>query len=99
MTSPSSASGLWRLVSAFLPLALCLVFAWLVTSGPLGFGGGEKDIFLVLPLALWSVVFAAVSLAMWARGASLASASKLSALVALGVLAVSFALLVVLTWR
>lgn len=99
MPSSSGASALWRLVAAFSPLALCFVFAWLVTSGPLGFGGGEKDIFLVLPLALWSVVFAVASLAMWAGGASLARATKASALVALGALAVSYALLVALTWQ
>ena len=99
MPSSSSASALWRLVAAFSPLALCFVFAWLVTAGPLGFGGGEKDIFLVLPLALWSMVFAVTSLAMWAGGASLARATRVSALVALGVLAASFALLVALTWQ
>jgi len=80
-------------------LALCFVFAWLVTAGPLSFGGGEKDIFLVLPLALWSMVFAVTSLAMWAGGASRTKATRVSALVALGVLAVSYSLLVALTWQ
>jgi hypothetical protein len=63
-------------------------------AGLLGFGGGEKDVLLILPLALWSIVFAVASLAMWTRGASLPKATKVSALIALGVLAVSFALLV-----
>jgi len=96
MSSSSSASALQRLVTALSPLALCLVSGWLVTAGLLGFGGGEKDVFVILPLALWSMVFAVASLAMWAGGASLSKATRVSALIALGVLAVSFALLVAL---
>ena len=99
MPSSNSASALWRLVAAFSPLALCFVFAWLVTAGPLGFGGGEKDIFIVFPLAIWSLVFALSSLAAWAGGASLSKSYKVSALVATGVLAAAFATLVVVSWR
>lgn len=99
MPSSSSHSPLWRLVAALSPLALCLVLAWLVTAGPLGLGGGEKDVLLVVPVALWSVVFAVASLVMWARGASLARASQVASLVAFAMVVIAFVLLVALTWR
>ncbi len=68
-------------------------------AGLLGFEGGEKDVFLIFPLALWSSVFAAASLAMWTGGASLPKATRVSALIAFGVLAVAFVLLVAFSWR
>jgi len=40
------------------PLLATVAFAWLLTEGPVSFGGGEKDIFLAVPLLVWSVVFA-----------------------------------------
>jgi hypothetical protein len=99
MPSPSIVSVLLRLCSACVPLALCFLLAWLVMSGPFSFGGGEKDIFLVLPLALWSLVFAVASLVMWARGASLPRSAKVSALIAMGVLALAFSFLLLQTWQ
>lgn len=99
MSPPETSSAVRRLATALAPLALCFVVGWFVISGPLGFGGGEKDIFLVVPLAIWSLVFALSSLVMWAGGASLARSSKVSALVAVGVLAAAFATLVAVSWR
>ena len=99
MSQSKIAAAFWRLATAIAPLALCFVIGLSVTSGPISLGGGEKDIFLVLPLAIWSLVFALSSLAMWIGGASLARSSKVSALVALGVFAAIFAILVVVSWR
>lgn len=99
MSLPKPASAFWRLAAALAPLALCFVVGWSVTSGPISLGGGEKDIFIVFPLAIWSLVFALSSLATWAGGASLSKSSKVSALVATGVLAAAFATLVVVSWR
>jgi len=92
-------SSLSRLCSAFAPLVGTIALAWSVTGGPLTFGGGEKDIVLILPVAIWSVLFAAISLAMWARSAPIARASKLAAVAALAVLLLLFAAFVVLTWQ
>jgi hypothetical protein len=81
------------------PLAFSLALGWLVTTGPFGFGGGEKDIFLVFPLAAWSLVFCVSSLVMGAAKAPLARSTKVSALVALGALVAAVATFAVLTWR
>lgn len=98
MLKPSNTSPLLRLGVAFAPLALCFALAWAVTAGALSFGGGEKDIILVFPLAALSLLFAVVSLVMWALHASLARASKVAGLVSLAVLALAYAALVAVTW-
>ena len=99
MPQQSSTSPFLRLGVAFAPLGLCFALAWGVTAGPLSFGGGEKDIILVFPLAALSLLFAVTSLIMWAFRASLARASKVAALLSLAVLAAGFAALVAITWR
>lgn len=81
------------------PLALCFALAWAVIEGPLSFGGGEKDIILIFPLAAWSLLFAVTSLVLWAVGTSLGRASKLAALIALAVLVLALAILAAVTWR
>lgn len=83
-----------RLLVAFVPLLLTLVFAALV-SGPLSLGGGEKDIFLAIPLLFWSVVFLICHVVLWRRrlaagrsiavSAGFATALTVIALVALAV--------------
>jgi hypothetical protein len=55
-----------RLLTAILPLALSFLFAYLLT-GPLSFGGGEKDILLAIPLLAWSVLYLFCFLFFWAR--------------------------------
>lgn len=99
MRSSDISFALWRLCSALAPLAFCFLLAWLVTRGSISLSGGEKDIFLVLPLAVWSLVFAVASLITWAGGVALPRATRLSALVATGVFTLAFALFVVLTWQ
>ncbi len=99
MSSPHSTSAFWRLAVAFGPLAFCFALGWMVTAGPFGFGGGEKDIFLVFPLAAWSLVFCVSSLVMGTAKAPLARSTRGSAVVALGVLIAAVATFAVLTWR
>lgn len=56
----------WHWVpGGLVPLGLALLFGALVTEGHLNFGGGDKDIFLVLPLLVWSIVFLPVYLVLW----------------------------------
>ena len=87
-----------RLCVAIAPLLASAAMAWAVTSGPLHLGGGEKDIFLVFPLAVWSLMFMISSVVFWTRGATLARASGMSALLSTVLLAALFAL-VVMTWH
>ena len=58
---------LGKLAVAGTPLLATIAFAWLLMEGLLSFGGGEKDIFLALPLLVWSVAFACFYLALSRR--------------------------------
>ena len=82
-----------RLAVALAPLGLCLALGWGVAGDVLGFGGGEKDILLLLPLALWALVFALASLALWARGMAPGRASAMAALIGLALTAAAVAAL------
>ena len=55
-----------RLLVAVVPFLVTFLFAWLV-SGQLSLGGGEKDLFLVIPLLLWSALFLCCYLLLWWR--------------------------------
>ncbi|MGH8631809.1 MAG: hypothetical protein ACREU7_13730 [Burkholderiales bacterium] len=79
-----------RLAVAILPFLATILFAFLTMEGHLNFGGGEKDIFLSLPLLLWSMAFFVSSLIAWWRKATLGRAAVMSATLATG--------LVVLLW-
>ena len=72
-----------RLFIALLPLLLTASFAWLL-SGRFSLSGGEKDIFLALPLLLWSLLFLCSYLALWWRKATNGRAVSVSAAVATG---------------
>jgi hypothetical protein len=49
------------------PLALSPLLLFLVAEGYLNFGGGEKDIILILPWILWSLVYGVIFGVCWAR--------------------------------
>lgn len=51
-----------------LPLAMTPVWVYLIADGYLNFGGGEKDLFLVIPWIVWSGIFLLISVAAWVRG-------------------------------
>jgi hypothetical protein len=53
------------------PLALTPLLVLLIAEGYLNFGGGEKDLILVLPWLLWSVIYAIVFAVCWSRRLSL----------------------------
>lgn len=68
-----------RLLLAAAPLLLTVLLGWLVMDGNLNLGGGEKDIFLVLPLLVWSLVFLGCFLLLWWRRSTLGRTVALSA--------------------
>lgn len=55
--------------------------------GPVSFGGGEKDIFLAVPLLVWSVTYLLGSVVLGWRGTGLRRTITRSAGVATAVLA------------
>ncbi len=89
---------LLRLALALLPLAASLLLAGLL-AGPLSLGGGEKDIFLAIPLLVLSLIHLALSLLFWWRGVAIGRASRLAAGYALLALVLIWLLWVVLSWR
>lgn len=57
-----------RIAIALLPLGLTPLWLQLLASGSLSFGGGDKDLVLLLPWVIWSLLFAIASLVLWRRG-------------------------------
>jgi hypothetical protein len=76
-----------RLAVAFSPLLATILLVFLTMEGHLNFGGGETDVFLSVPLLLWSVVFLFSSPIAWWRGLPPGRAAAASAVVATGLVA------------
>jgi hypothetical protein len=58
---------LLRLSACLLPLALTPAWAYLIAESHLDFGGGEKDLLLLIPWLAWSLVYLAFSVVLWIR--------------------------------
>jgi len=56
-----------RLGLCLAPLAVTPLLVLLIAEGYLNFGGGEKDLILALPWIIWSLAYAIVFAACWAR--------------------------------
>jgi hypothetical protein len=54
-------------VLCLLPLAVSPGLLFLIADGYLNFGGGEKDIILMIPWLIWSVVYAILFGVFWAK--------------------------------
>ena len=74
-------STIGRIALALLPLLLTPALVQLIASGWLDLGGGEKDLVVVLPWALWSLLFAVTSLVLWRRGSTVVRSTVWAALV------------------
>jgi len=59
---------LTRLAACLLPLALTPLWIFLISEGYLNFGGGCKDIILVIPWFLWSLVYSSFFIVFWIKG-------------------------------
>ena len=88
-----SRSALLRLLIAFSPLAATPGLVHVLAEGYLDLGGGEKDLVLVVPWLLGSLLFAGGSLVAWGRGEPLSRSTFVSVLGALaGLLLAALAL-------
>lgn len=77
-----NAGNITRIVLALTPLLLAPVLVQLLAGGQLNFGGGEKDVILVVPWLLWSFVYALSSFFLWGRGWAIGRAIGRSIVVA-----------------
>jgi hypothetical protein len=85
-----------RIVTAFAPLLLTPALGWAINNGTFNFGGGEKDIILLVPWLVWAIGFATAALVYWSRRTDLGPSLLRAAVWATGVLLVAglaFALL------
>ena len=56
-----------RLSLSIAPLAVTPLLGSLIAAGHLNFGGGEKDILLLIPWLVWSAVYFVLFLIFWRR--------------------------------
>ena len=87
MTRPALA--ILRVALSLVPLALTPVFAYLLSHGDVNLGGGEKDVIVLIPWLLWSLVFAVSSWVFWWRGLDLRISARRAALAGLAGLAIA----------
>ena len=50
-----------------IPLALTPPLAFLLAEGYLDFGGGEKDLLLLLPWTVWSLFYTFIFIILWVK--------------------------------
>lgn len=56
-----------RLALCLLPVALTPLVFFSLAEGWVRFGGGEKDIILAFPFAVWAVIYTLAFVVMWLR--------------------------------
>ena len=76
-----------RIALSVLPLALTPVLGHLLAQGYINLGGGEKDIIVLVPWLLWSLLFAISSWVLWRRGFPIVASLWRSALIGVAGLA------------
>jgi len=60
-----------RITLCILPLALTPLWAFLISDGYLNFGGGEKDLLLLIPWLIWSVIYMIIFVVSWIKKLSI----------------------------
>ncbi len=85
-----------RLILSIIPLALTPLLGYLIAEGYLNFGGGEKDLLLLIPWMFWSVLYFVLFLIFWKRKFSILKGFGYAAAGATGVLALIY--VVMLIW-
>ena len=59
---------LTKIAICLLPLALTPLWGFLISEGYLNLGGGCKDIILLIPWFLWSLLYSVFFIVFWIRG-------------------------------
>ncbi len=80
---------LLRLGGCIIPLVLTPVWGFLIAEGHLNFGGGEKDLLMLIPWLVWSLIFLIIYIVAWQRSLLILRSflyASAGATVALGIL-------------
>ena len=56
-----------RLSLCLFPSALTPIWAYLIAEGYLNFGGGEKDLLLLIPWIIWSLLYFIIFVVSWLK--------------------------------
>jgi len=88
-----------RIITALAPLLLTPALGWAIGNGTLNFGGGEKDIILLIPWVVWAIGFATAALVYWWRHAGLGPSLLWAVAWATGVLIFVGLAFALLAWR
>jgi hypothetical protein len=89
---------LTKIAACLLPLALTPIWGFLLSEGYLNFGGGCKDIILVIPWLIWSLVYSLFFIVLWIRVRSLGRLIAYSIAGASGVMVLAGIVLFGLLW-
>jgi hypothetical protein len=84
-----------RLALGLLPLGLTPLLVHLIGDGYLNFGGGCKDVLMVVPWMVWSLIFLIISLVCWRKQWPIGKGILSSVIGATGILALLFLVLLV----
>lgn len=87
-----------RSLVAVVPLGLTAVFGWLSVSDHLGPDGAQTGIALILPMALWSLLFLVCMFFPQPRRAPVGKAALLSAAYATGLSVILWIALIAYVW-
>ncbi|HLD46429.1 MAG TPA: hypothetical protein VJA64_01300 [Desulfobaccales bacterium] len=79
-----------RLTLSLLPLGLTPLLLHLIGYGYLNFGGGCKDVVMIIPWMIWSLLYLIISIVGWRKHWSIAKGIAYSAIGATGLLALLF---------
>ncbi len=84
-----------KLAACLAPLAVTPLLAFLISEDYLNFGGGCKDIILLIPWLVWSVGYAVVFTVLWIKRYPFGRLVAYSLVGAIGVVALAWTILLV----
>ena len=62
---------LGKLILCLAPMLLTPVWGYLIADGYLNFGGGDKDLFLLVPWVVWAFIYLLIFLVAWIKRRSI----------------------------
>ena len=88
-------NALGKLILCLVPLALTPLWLFLISESYLNFGGGDKDVVLLIPWVLWATLYLVFFVVAWSRRLETKTILRWSVGGATAVLAVVWAILFV----